>query len=88
MRLVLLLTGWLPFLLALETAVPTGVHNEPFSEAPPEVRLSPRAQDEIKQVEARIDKHRRGCAGEIVPGCFHCALHPRSSYRVTLKPLG
>ena len=31
------------------------VHTQPTSEPPPQVRLSPRAQEEIRQVEARID---------------------------------
>jgi len=42
-------------LLALGTVMPMAVHTEPTSEAPPQVRLSPRAQEEITQVEARID---------------------------------
>jgi len=42
-------------LLALVTVIPMRVHTEPTSEAPPQVRLSPRAQEEIRQVEARID---------------------------------
>jgi cytochrome c peroxidase len=42
-------------LLALGTVMPNRVHTETPSEAPPQVRLSPRAQEEIKQVETRID---------------------------------
>jgi hypothetical protein len=83
MRLVLLLTGWLPFLLALETAVPTGVHNEPFSEAPPEVRLSPRAQDEIKQVEAHIDNIEAAALAELclVVSIAHVIRDPAAESR-------
>jgi cytochrome c peroxidase len=51
-----LVTG-LPVLLvvALATVMPMRVDTETSSEVPPQVRLSPRAQEEIKQVEARID---------------------------------
>ena len=55
MRLASLLAVSMLSLLALVTVIPVRVHTEPASEAPPEVRLSPRAQEEIRQVEARID---------------------------------
>lgn len=55
LRLVLLLAICLLFVLAVGTAITTSVHCEPFSEPPPQVRLSPRAQEEIRQLEARID---------------------------------
>src|SRR6266851_7906433 len=55
MRLALLLAVGMLLLLAAGTAILIRVHNEASSEAPPQVRLSPRAQEEIRQVEARID---------------------------------
>src|SRR5260370_18119041 len=55
MRLASLLAISMLSLLALVTVIPMRVHTEPTSEAPPQVRLSPRAQEEIRQVEARID---------------------------------
>jgi cytochrome c peroxidase len=54
MKLALLLAAGMS-LLALGTAIPIRVHGEASSKAPPQVRLSPRAQEEIKQVEAHID---------------------------------
>lgn len=35
--------------------MPAGVHKAPFSAPPPQVRLSPGAQEEIRQIETRID---------------------------------
>src|SRR5260370_9734028 len=55
MRLALLLAISMLSLLALVTVIPMRVNTEPTSEAPLQVRLSPRAQEEIRQVEARID---------------------------------
>src|SRR5260370_24144204 len=55
MRLASLLALSMLSLLILGTSVLMRVHTEPTSEAPPQVRLSARAQEEIKQVEARID---------------------------------
>ena len=87
MRLVLLLTVWLPFLLALETAVPTGVHNEPFSEVPPEVRLSPRAQDEIEQVEAHIDNIEAAAMAELSASPDHLQRISRRPYHGFAKSI-
>src|SRR5260370_2246048 len=55
MRLASLLAISMLSLLALVTVIPMGVHTQPTSEPPPQVRLSPRAQEEIRQVQARID---------------------------------
>src|SRR5260370_3507797 len=55
MRLASLLAIGMLSLLVLGTAILMRVHTEPTSEAPPQVRLSPSAQEEIRQVEARID---------------------------------
>jgi len=55
MRLASLIAISMLSLLALGTVVPVRVRTQRTSEAPPQVRLSPRAQEEIKQVEARID---------------------------------
>jgi cytochrome c peroxidase len=55
MRLALLLAGGLLFLLALGTAIPIRVPDEPSPETPPPMRLVPRALEEIRQVETRID---------------------------------
>jgi cytochrome c peroxidase len=55
MRLPSLLAISMLSLLALGTAIPMRVHIEATSEVPRQVRLSPRAQDEIKQIEAHIN---------------------------------
>lgn len=55
LRVVFLLTIGMLFLLALSAAIPMSLHHESVSEPPPQVRLSPQALGEIKQLEARID---------------------------------
>jgi cytochrome c peroxidase len=51
----LLVSVSLLFLLSLGSAIPTGIHKALRSEVSPPLRLSPQAQLEIRQVEARID---------------------------------
>jgi cytochrome c peroxidase len=53
------------------------VRTEPTSEAPPQVRLSPRAQDEVKQVEAQIDNIEAASLADL-------SASPDHSRRITL----
>src|SRR5260370_15207407 len=77
MRLALLLAVGMLLLLALGTAIPIRVHNEASSEAPPQVRLSPRAQEEIRQVEARIDNIEAAALADLTAA-------PNPARRITL----
>src|SRR5215471_7301009 len=77
MKLASLLAISMLSLLAVGTAILTGVHTESTSEAPPQVRLSPRAQEEIRQVEARIDNIEAAALADLA-----AALHP--ARRITL----
>ena len=55
MRIALVPTIGTLSLLTLVPVISMRVHTEPASETPPQLRLSPRAQEEIRQVEAHID---------------------------------
>jgi hypothetical protein len=77
-------------LLALGTVMPARIHTATPSETPPQVRLSPRAQEEIKQVEAHIDIIEAAALAEMNASPDHArriALLPETGFGAPVSEL-